>query len=337
MEPEKSPSLLARTSAWLRGLRRTLSAFFVSGANWIFSRYVSFKTSLVSYYKSIEDKRQAKHEVKETNQKNHQTAPAELSIGDSSKPRATVENSEENNEVPSAPQKKKPSIKVRLWKSLWRRRRNVLSKEALTLILTAAIALAAFLQYLVYSEQAGIMRDALEQNERAIILGKGQLAVANRSAEAAQSAAQTADQTLKLTLATNRPSINIKVVNIAFSKDGGMQYIVVMVNASDVQATFFSAKCEPFMDDKRVPTEDRSLPAKPSTIAGREEGVMCIGYVPPEGMAKIKKGAAFQLYVHASYRGPTRSYSYCSKLQYEPEVNQYADIGTCDASKPFPQ
>lgn len=62
--------------------------------------------------------------------------------------------------------------------------------EITTVILTAGIVLASFVQAYIYWKQAQIMQSSLSQNERSILLGHGQLIVAARNA-------QTAEDTLR--------------------------------------------------------------------------------------------------------------------------------------------
>jgi hypothetical protein len=58
--------------------------------------------------------------------------------------------------------------------------------EIATVCLTVGIFGAACIQAYIYWKQAGIMQKTLEQNERSITLGTGQLVVANRNAKSAE-------------------------------------------------------------------------------------------------------------------------------------------------------
>jgi hypothetical protein len=90
--------------------------------------------------------------------------------------------------APKAQQK--PTFPVRVLRVLWRRRqwRRMRKTEGgphwaeiATVCLTVGIFAAACIQAYIYSEQAGIMREQIKQNERAIMLGRGQLEVARNA------------------------------------------------------------------------------------------------------------------------------------------------------------
>jgi hypothetical protein len=102
----------------------------------------------------------------------------------------------------------KPSLPVRVLRVLWRRREWRLLDghhgpnwaESSIVILTVGILAVGYGQYTVYRKQARLMTESLGQNERAVILGRGQLAVAARNA-------QTAEDTLGEMQNENRPWI----------------------------------------------------------------------------------------------------------------------------------
>lgn len=88
----------------------------------------------------------------------------------------------------------KPPFAARFLRIAWRRRRwHKLGgyegpnwAEQVVVILTVGILTVGALQYFVYKKQAKLMHDALDQNERQIILGQGQLALGSRNARAAE-------------------------------------------------------------------------------------------------------------------------------------------------------
>src|SRR5581483_6621375 len=85
--------------------------------------------------------------------------------------------------------RKKYPIFVRTLRLLWRRRIFWEGWEKLTeLVLAGLIFLATAMQAYIYWQQTNRMRDSLTQNENSIILGRGQLAAAARSATAAENA-----------------------------------------------------------------------------------------------------------------------------------------------------
>jgi hypothetical protein len=91
----------------------------------------------------------------------------------------------------------KPSFPVRVLRVLWRRRtwRRIRNTERSSgphwaeisvVILTLGILIGTFTQAYIYWKQAGIMQDSVSQNERSLMLGRGQLAVAARNAKTAE-------------------------------------------------------------------------------------------------------------------------------------------------------
>lgn len=90
----------------------------------------------------------------------------------------------------------KPSLSVRILRVLWRRRKwrrirqtdhpGANWAEITTICITLGIFHVACIQAYIYWEQARIMHNSLQQNERSIILGMGQLAVAARNAKTSE-------------------------------------------------------------------------------------------------------------------------------------------------------
>jgi len=88
----------------------------------------------------------------------------------------------------------KPPIVVRFWHSLRRRRvwlrigehpkPNIAEKT--TVFITFCILVVGGIQAYIYWRQSQTMQNSLAQNERSIILGQGQLAVANRNVASAE-------------------------------------------------------------------------------------------------------------------------------------------------------
>lgn len=107
-----------------------------------------------------------------------------------------IENNGESRESKQAPHHhKKPSAPVRVLRVLWRRRtwRRMADREGgvnwaekTTIFITAAIFIVGVIQAYIYQQQAKIMQASLEQNERSVILNRGQLAVSSRNTETAE-------------------------------------------------------------------------------------------------------------------------------------------------------
>jgi hypothetical protein len=96
---------------------------------------------------------------------------------------------------------KKPSIPVRIYRFLLKRRRLRKSvhpgpnwAEATIVILTLGGVTVAAIQAYIYWQQATIMKQSLGQNERSVILAIGQLAIANRNAASAESGGRDTHQ-----------------------------------------------------------------------------------------------------------------------------------------------
>jgi hypothetical protein len=105
----------------------------------------------------------------------------------------------------------RPSFPVWFLHFLWRRRKwSKIRKighpgpnwaEKTTIIVTVGIFLVACTQAYIYWRQANIMQLSLQQNERSIILGQGQLAVTGRNANTAATALDENKQQFSNTLA----------------------------------------------------------------------------------------------------------------------------------------
>lgn len=157
-------------------------------------------------------------------------------MAEDQKPTANKDNPEDGNNNPEKPRIKdgvigaeqqttsehngqasgdhpKPSVIVRMWRGLWRRRvwRRIRKQgsaphwaEITSMVITGGIFLAACIQAVIYWEQAQLMQESLNQNERAVILNMGQLAVANRNADISAQSLQV----------TTRPWIGFKDIKL---------------------------------------------------------------------------------------------------------------------------
>jgi hypothetical protein len=100
---------------------------------------------------------------------------------------------------------KKPPIVVRFWYGLlrrrtWRRmreRQEVNLAEKIGVGVASCILVVAVIQAIIYNRQANLMQASLEQNERSIILNRGQLAIANRNAGTSQEANKISRESLE--------------------------------------------------------------------------------------------------------------------------------------------
>jgi hypothetical protein len=90
--------------------------------------------------------------------------------------------------------KPKPPITIRAWRALFRRRtwRRMAGHpppnwaEKTTIIVTLGIFLVGCIQAYIYLKQTQLIASSVNQTERSVILGAGQLAVANRNAKTAE-------------------------------------------------------------------------------------------------------------------------------------------------------
>jgi hypothetical protein len=107
-------------------------------------------------------------------------------------------NANETNERPH--RNPRPPVLIRMWRGLWRRsgiaKANWVEKATLGVALLLLVVSGT--QAVIYYWQATLMNNSINQNERAIILNRGQLAVATRSADAAANAAKATLQQLDL-------------------------------------------------------------------------------------------------------------------------------------------
>jgi hypothetical protein len=121
-----------------------------------------------------------------------------------------IQNAKHDEPAPGKP--RKPSLIVRIWHTLWRRRvwRKIAGHphanwaEKTTVIITVGVVIVAGRQAHIDSTQADLMKSSLEQNERAIILARGQLAVADRGATTAQNALTSSNDSFKQTFSQMR-------------------------------------------------------------------------------------------------------------------------------------
>ncbi len=105
------------------------------------------------------------------------------------------ENNRTQNGQRTPNEHKKPSLQIRIWRALWKKRifwhhkpdrPHVNWAEITTVCLTLGIVIAAFIQAYIYWKQEELMQNSLDQNGRTIILNAGQLAVAARNAKTAE-------------------------------------------------------------------------------------------------------------------------------------------------------
>jgi hypothetical protein len=123
-------------------------------------------------------------------------------------------------------------------------------------------------------------------------------AATGRSANAAQSAAHTAEKTLEFTMSVSRPLVSIHDVDVTPHEGGGINFSVNITNSGEIEATHFSAKCEIFVDDVRLPATGISVPQKPATIGSHSPPwSICGGGISPSHLALLT------IYVHATYNG----------------------------------
>jgi hypothetical protein len=138
----------------------------------------------------------------------------------------------------------------------------------------------------------------------------------------------------------HQPSINVLDVPFHISQDG-MQFEVRIQNGSASEATSFLAKCDSFVNEKsfiELGGKDITVPAKPVEIGGNAIRFICGGGLSPQFTDEIDAGkSTLRVYVHFTYKGFFWHYSQCDKRQYLPKFKTFADLGPCDASKPFPQ
>jgi hypothetical protein len=122
------------------------------------------------------------------------TNPEEAKHGFSeSKARAAQQPGSENNGGDSN-RSPKPTILIRLWHALWRKRMLLHHggsggphwAEISVVILTGGILVVGVIQAIIYWEQAQVMERSLEQNQQSIILNMGQVAIAGRNATTAE-------------------------------------------------------------------------------------------------------------------------------------------------------
>jgi hypothetical protein len=100
---------------------------------------------------------------------------------------------------------KKPTPAVRLWRAFWRKRlfgffaghpKSTFAEKVMASV-TIALLFVGIVQAYIYWEQETVMELSLNQNERSIILGRGQLAVAGRSSKAAEESNQINRESLE--------------------------------------------------------------------------------------------------------------------------------------------
>jgi len=135
-----------------------------------------------------------------------------------------------------------------------------------------------------------------------------------------------------------QPSMAIKEIYIVVNPvDQTFNFDAHMINNSSAAVRSFMPNCKLFLNG--VPAgQDLTIPSKPVTVGPHIEGSACLGQIPRETMREIvRSGVTLDLYIYGSYRGLWTTFNFCSKEEYAKAVNRFADIGDCDATKPFPQ
>jgi hypothetical protein len=162
---------------------------------------------------------------------------------------------------------------------------------------------------------------------------------AKAQADATRAIAENAVASIKLqerAFALNRPSVVVQRIPTSIDTSGILRLEVVIVNASSITATNFVGQCEAFLNGERPAEGIRRLPAKPIDIGSGLTITLCAATLGKDVVEQVKKGV-FQIFVHGTYNGPAGKYEYCTKEQYVSEMNGFADLGQCEALKPFPQ
>jgi hypothetical protein len=106
----------------------------------------------------------------------------------------TIQQPDSEKKGGAADKPPKPTILVRVWHALWRKRLLFHRRhdggpnwaEKTSMYITGGILIATIIQALIYWKQAGIMECSLEQNQQSIALNMGQVAIASRNAKTAE-------------------------------------------------------------------------------------------------------------------------------------------------------
>jgi hypothetical protein len=136
----------------------------------------------------------------------------------------------------------------------------------------------------------------------------------------------------------SQPSMAIKEIYIVVNPtDQTFNFDAHMINNSSSAATSFMPNCALFLNGISV-GQDLTIPSKPVTVGPHTEGSACMGQIPSEAMKEIvRNGVTLDLYIYGSYEGLWKTFHFCSKEEYAKYTNRFADIGDCNATKPFPQ
>jgi hypothetical protein len=136
----------------------------------------------------------------------------------------------------------------------------------------------------------------------------------------------------------SQPSMAMKQIYIVVNPvDQTFNFDAHMINTSSAAVRSFMTNCKLFLNGVPV-GQDLTIPSKPLTVGAHTEGSACLGQIPGETMREIvRRGVTLDLYIYGSYKGLWTTFNFCSKEEYVKEVNRFADIGDCDATKPFPQ
>ncbi len=143
----------------------------------------------------MNDKNNAAHNKDDPSHSEERGKESRIVNGLQKRPNDTSSEKAENHSIKIP----KPSIPIRMWRGLWRRRSwrkiaghpNSTLAEKIMAAVTVGLLFVGLIQAYIYWRQSVLMDFTLQQTERSIVLGRGQLSVA------AQSVAQTRDQFLK--------------------------------------------------------------------------------------------------------------------------------------------
>jgi len=162
----------------------------------------------------------AKHKA-DSEQANYERGKDRIQEGDPS----TIKQPDSQKNGDDSTQKPKPAILVRFWHGLWRkriflhRRKNHISPnwaEKTSMYITCGIMIAAFIQAAIYWEQATLMNTSIDQNERSIILGGGQLVVAGKNEKIAEDTFKNSQKAFDI---QTRPWIGFSIKDIEIRRN----------------------------------------------------------------------------------------------------------------------
>ena len=171
MGPEKFSSLRSQIGSWLLYLRRTLSSFRVWAWTKLSSTFQAVRSRYLQYKANATQQEQSANNGDE----NAKAEPITHSF------QAEAEKKEAKHNQDSSNARKKPTFSVRVIRFLLRRRKLVRGTnwaERTTVIVTIGILVAAGVQAYIYWQQWKSMQAQVEQTERSVVLGIGQLSAA---------------------------------------------------------------------------------------------------------------------------------------------------------------